>query len=175
MESSLIINTTSQDGKKLQKTITNLNPNATNAKLGEFAQRLTALTTNTYDKAVRINKIDVTEDDAGGGLTPVTVPATFQGKQIAVLAARNAVCLNDPFATAHYTTTTSPVEIYYNGDATQLNLININGNSNDPELLTEYDGRSGWFVSGGELLEVLAYTEETDNYTGAAIRLYFSD
>lgn len=66
MESSLIINTTSQDGKKLQKTITNLNPNATNAKLGEFAQRLTALTTNTYDKAVRINKIDVTEDDAGG-------------------------------------------------------------------------------------------------------------
>lgn len=103
----------------------------------------------------------------------MTVPATFQGKQIAVLAARDADCLNDPFATGHYTTTTSPVEIYYNGDATQLNLIN--GNSNPPTLLTEYEGRSGWFVAGGELLEVLVYVNETDNYTGAAIRLYFRD
>lgn len=66
MDSSLIINSTDTTGKKLQKSITNLNPNITNATAKEFAQKLNALTTNTYNGAIRINKIDVDEDDAGG-------------------------------------------------------------------------------------------------------------
>lgn len=70
MDSSLIINSTDTTGKKLQKSITNLNPNITNATAKEFAQKLNALTTNTYNGATRINKIDVDEDDEGGGLTP---------------------------------------------------------------------------------------------------------
>lgn len=74
MESNLIINSTALNGRKLQKSITNINPRATNAQLQEVAQRLNALTTNTYNGATRIDKIDVEEDDVGGGVTPE--PAT---------------------------------------------------------------------------------------------------
>ena len=67
---SLIINSTAQNGKKLQKSITNVNPACSNEDAGTFAQKLNALTTNTYQSAGIVKKMDVTEEDQGGGATP---------------------------------------------------------------------------------------------------------
>ena len=74
---SLIINSTSTAGKKLQKTMTNINPNCSNEDAGTFAQMTNALTTNTYGSAAVVKKMDVTEEDSGGGSTPtVTLNVT---------------------------------------------------------------------------------------------------
>ena len=52
---SIIVNSTNS-GKVLQKTITNVNPNADNDKLATWGQMLTALTDNTYTKTDRVDK-----------------------------------------------------------------------------------------------------------------------
>lgn len=78
---SIIVNSTNS-GKVLQKTITNVNPNADNDKLATWGQMLTALTDNTYTKTDRVDKANCdTESDkqtptlqlrAGTGTTPLT-------------------------------------------------------------------------------------------------------
>ena len=68
MDTSLIINAT-QNGKKVTKAITNINPEKDNATLKTFAQKVNALTTNNYVDATRVNKMSVEEADAGGGST----------------------------------------------------------------------------------------------------------
>lgn len=68
MKSSLIINSTDVNGNKKQKAITNINPSATSAQLKEFATRFNALSTNTYDSADIVDKINVdTEQRISGG------------------------------------------------------------------------------------------------------------
>lgn len=66
METSINILSTA-DGKKKQKSITNINPNATNAELSEVGQMINALTTNTYVETVRIDKQNVLEPSPSGG------------------------------------------------------------------------------------------------------------
>lgn len=65
MQKSLIINSVDQSGKAKSKSITNINPEASNEQLQEFAQRLTALSTNTYSGASVVTKSDVTEAVGG--------------------------------------------------------------------------------------------------------------
>lgn len=69
MDTSLIISSTNS-GKKLQKAITNINPDKDNAVLKTFAQKVNALTTNNYVDATRVNKMSVEEEyqQGGGGL-----------------------------------------------------------------------------------------------------------
>ena len=56
---SLEIETTATDGKKNTATISYVDPTATNEKLLQFAQMLTALTSDTYEKATKITKESV--------------------------------------------------------------------------------------------------------------------
>lgn len=80
MNSSLIIDATDPTGKKLQKTLAYIHPNATNAQLGEFAQKLMALTTNTYQGATRVKREDVTDPDYTGKPVPtLTLTASGSG------------------------------------------------------------------------------------------------
>lgn len=78
MNSSLIIDALDPRGKKLQKTLTYIHPNATNAKLETFAQKLMALTTNTYQGATRVKREDVTDPDYTGKPVP-TLTLTASG------------------------------------------------------------------------------------------------
>lgn len=66
MQTSLIINSTDTNGVAKSKAISNINSAATGAQLQELAQRITALTTNTYTGASVISKCDVTEYNNGG-------------------------------------------------------------------------------------------------------------
>ncbi len=65
-KTSLIIsNTDSTTGKKLQKTLTDINSAATNDELKTFAQAVNAVTTNTYGESNRVDRINVdTEESA---------------------------------------------------------------------------------------------------------------
>lgn len=63
METSLIVNSTTQTNTKKQRSFTSVNPEASNADLQTFAQKVVAMTNNSYSGATRVNKIDVTEPD----------------------------------------------------------------------------------------------------------------
>ena len=67
MDTSLIINATNS-GKKVTKAITNINPDKDNTILKTFAQKVNALTTNTYVDATRVDKMSVNE--SVGNLNP---------------------------------------------------------------------------------------------------------
>lgn len=55
-KTSVVLTTTDQQGKKLQKTFTDINPNATNAQLVAFTRALNALTSNVYQETSRVDK-----------------------------------------------------------------------------------------------------------------------
>lgn len=56
---SIEIESTTSASKKNTTTISYINPQATNAKLKEFAQMLIALTTDTYEGVTKITKESV--------------------------------------------------------------------------------------------------------------------
>ena len=56
---SIEIDTTTANGKKNTTNISYVNPQATNEKLGQFAQMLVALTTDTYEGTTKITKESV--------------------------------------------------------------------------------------------------------------------
>lgn len=56
---TLSINTTDINDKKQVTNVSNVNPQATNANLLQFAQILVALTTDTYVSAMKITKESV--------------------------------------------------------------------------------------------------------------------
>ena len=64
---SLIINAVGNVGenvgKKYQKSVTFINPAASNEVAGEFARRANALTTNVFNNAQVVKKMDVNEED----------------------------------------------------------------------------------------------------------------
>ena len=57
-KTSAIITSTDLSGKTLQKTLTNVNPEATSEHLATLGQMLNSLTTNTYVQTDRIDKIN---------------------------------------------------------------------------------------------------------------------
>jgi len=56
---SIEIDTTTSSGKKNTTNISYVNPQATNEKLGQFAQMLIALTTDSYVGTTKITKESV--------------------------------------------------------------------------------------------------------------------
>ena len=68
-KTSLIISSTAvSDGKKLQKTLTDINSAATNDQLKSFAQVLNNLTTNTYIETNRVDRTNCDSESGAGGL-----------------------------------------------------------------------------------------------------------
>lgn len=74
---SLAINTTDGNGKKIQKALTDINPNASTTALKNFAQGLNDLTTNDYVGSVRVTKINL--DDEDGDDTPASTKTARTG------------------------------------------------------------------------------------------------
>ena len=59
-ENSLIINATANNGAKLSKSITDINPDASNADLNAFAEGIYALTNNTVSAVTKVTKEELT-------------------------------------------------------------------------------------------------------------------
>ena len=76
-DQKIILTSTNPGGQTLQKTLTDINPDATNAQLKTFGQKLNALTNNTYGKTDRIIKYNCDTEEGGGSQTPtLTVPTS---------------------------------------------------------------------------------------------------
>lgn len=59
----VLITTEINSGKKLQKTLTDINPEATNAQLVAFTRSLNGLTTNTYVETNRIDRVRCDDEE----------------------------------------------------------------------------------------------------------------
>lgn len=64
MTTSIIINSTKSNGDKRQRSVTNIDSNATANQLIEFAGKLTALSTDAYISTVRVDKTELTWTEA---------------------------------------------------------------------------------------------------------------
>lgn len=71
---SLIIESTS-GGDKKQKSITDINPNATNEQLRVLAQGINRLTTNIYTGGTKVLKQNIAEEDSGKTVPTLSVVA----------------------------------------------------------------------------------------------------
>lgn len=77
MATAINYTSTSQTGKKLNKTVTNVNPNNTSTQLKTFAQMLNSLTTNHYGATTRIDKDELV---AASSLTAPTILLSHSNK-----------------------------------------------------------------------------------------------
>ena len=64
--SAIITATEHGTGKTLQKTLTNVNPDATSAQLATLGHMLNGLTTNVYVSTDRVDKYNCDTEDSGG-------------------------------------------------------------------------------------------------------------
>ena len=72
-KSTISINYVDRAGKKGQKSITDINPAASGEQLQEFAEKLNALTTNSYGNTNRVDKTPITDAAFPGETTPTIV------------------------------------------------------------------------------------------------------
>ena len=69
-DQKVILTSTNTSGQTLQKTLTDINPDASNAQLKTFAQMLNNMTDNTYGKTDRVIKYNCDTESGGSKLTP---------------------------------------------------------------------------------------------------------
>lgn len=73
-KSNIVITSTNSQGKTLQKTLTDINPAATNSQLATFGNMLNQLTTNVYGHTTKITKTNCdTEANPPARFGPIKV------------------------------------------------------------------------------------------------------
>ena len=73
---SVAINSTSPNGQKVQKTLTDISPTATSEQIIKLARSLNGLTDNTYNETNRFEKINADTEQVGGVFAMLTVGTT---------------------------------------------------------------------------------------------------
>ena len=76
MKRSVLLNSTSAQGKKLQKSFTDVNPEATGQSLKTFAQKVNALTTATYNSTDMVDKYNLDTETPPNPPTEPTLSLT---------------------------------------------------------------------------------------------------
>ena len=76
MKRSVLLNSTSAQGKKLQKSFTDVNPEATGQSLKTFAQKVNGLTTATYNSTDMIDKYNLDTETPPNPPTEPTLSLT---------------------------------------------------------------------------------------------------
>ena len=112
-KTSLILKATDQNGKTVNKTITDVNPDCSNEVLKTLGQKINALTTNFYGNTTRIDKIDCDLESGGG----TTVPTLTLSESTITLSAFNTAVTGTGGNLGF-----KEVVITYNGDG-QLSLV----------------------------------------------------
>lgn len=133
-KTSIIITSTDTTGKTLQKNITDVNPEATNAQLVTFAQGLNALTTNTYNGTSRVNKINC---DAEASAAVKTTPTLSLSKTSVSISSDT-----DFRTSAQYRRMQDYLVATYNGDG---EFIFPTSSMPDGIVLTNFEKITGGF------------------------------
>ena len=128
---SLVINSTTAQGKSLSKSITFINPDANSATLQELAQKLNALTTNTYKDSYIIDKVNADTEERRDALINPNLHLDGDGK---VQWDGNGVCVQRTSMSAMgmnipkgYTATTAFYYLESDGAYGKDWLVNENG------------------------------------------------
>ena len=150
---SIIISSTAQGGKKLQKTITNVNPEATNANLETFAQMFNGLSTNNYEETNRVKKQLTTEPDGGGSNKQQPELSVVLINRVESTGQHNEPIFNDTY------------RITYSGDGTLLNAEV--GYTDYPTTLTS----GGTICVQTETGDEIVWAEETANYKACSVTI----
>ena len=76
MKRSVLLNSTSAQGKKLQKSFTDVNPEASGQSLKTFAQKVNGLTTATYNSTDMVDKYNLDTETPPNPPTEPTLSLT---------------------------------------------------------------------------------------------------
>ena len=149
MESSLVINSIDTSGNLKQKTVTYVNPAVTNAKLETFAQKMTAMSTNTY---VNSKRLDATSPASELSPSEQIAPAQVVTKPQPVIS----------LGVWNKSGTTYTATISYNGDGTLSSTLGtISGSTLS---ITDADG----IFSG------IIMATETDTYAASSLSFTYN-
>ena len=161
-KTSLIIESTNTSGKKIQKTFTDVNPEATSAELKTFAQMCNGLTSNTYVRTDRIDKINCDTE----AITTKTAPTlAFTSPTVTVSEISTNVTTSNAFSYIFtYNGDATIDQFYITGDLASMNLMTIIQGGNGTFTLVFKRNTSGSISPGVITLHV----PETDTYAAAS-------
>ena len=129
-EQKLIISTTTPDGLDASKTISNINPEASNEKLAALGQKLTAFTDNAYDRTDRVIKINCDTEGGGGAKQTPTLTLSKTSCTTAEISSAAAglflVTITTDSDGALYVKFDSSLAL---GDAACVSVLTENGNT----------------------------------------------
>lgn len=163
-DQKVIITSTNTNGQTLQKTLTDINPDAGNTELKTFAQMLNGLTDNTYGKTDRVIKYNCDTEAGGGKQTPTL---QFWGGSTPFDKTSGTSVYKSNDTTLYF--------IKYDGDASNVyvdfdpadpNLLIAPGALNNSSL-PAYINAAQASLGGNYTLHI--YAPETDNFKAAAV------
>ena len=162
-KSNIVITSTSPQGKTLQKTLTDINPAATNEQLATFGNMLNQLTDNVYGNTTKITKVNCDGEEGGGKALPTV---TFTDTDYTTPA--ESINFKIPPTQAGDVT----IYCHYTGDAKPY--ISIPECNIFFALMDDEEQRDGWFavrimsISGITFIPgkypVVFYFPDTENY-----------
>ena len=154
-EQKIIINSTDTSGKAMQKTLTDINPDASNEQLSTFGQMLNNFTTNNYGKTERVIKVDCDAEAGGGKLTPTLqlLPASATLSQIQSANGFSVVIVNSGDGAFEF-------ELPVGNNGVSVSAPWRNGNNHDWKIYGTASATTG---------EIIVRTRETDNYKAGEI------
>lgn len=113
-KSNIVITSTNSQGKTLQKTLTDINPAATNSQLATFGNMLNQLTTNVYGHTTKITKTNCD--------TEANPPARFGPIKVYRLGDLENECTSLTFSDLNYGWENTFFAIIYEGNSSDLTL-----------------------------------------------------
>ena len=163
-DSNIVITSTSPQGKVLQKTLTDINPAATNAQLATFGTMLNALTDNQYGKTVKITKVHCDAEAGGGDTRPVPTLQIWNAQKTEVITTANS---QNGQSLAVY--------IKYTGDGKIFTSVDTRGCAVRIAEDLDQNNYAGTFLTiagdAGTDIVFTFMTPETDNYQAASVTL----
>lgn len=145
MKTSIIMNTLDQTtNKKRKRSITNINPNATNEEMKNFSMAVVGLTNDLYLETERVDKINVDTE-------PTPTPSTLSDRETTVTdAAKNGtakITFKRTETEASYGGVSLVVFYYNTQESTTEKLTTSSVSSGDPTIalyhvtIPNYNGR----------------------------------
>jgi len=169
-KTSAIVTYTDQTGKAMQKALTDINPDATNAQLVAFAQKLTGITSNSYVSTLRVDKVNCDSEAGGGDARPVPTLAFNDAKVVNNEISVTTVQNNGPSGGS-----ICRLPVTYNGDGTVHAMALEQTKGFVCCSAFYYEAQSTWAVGlrpaddnlCTEDVQIKVWADETENYKAA--------
>ena len=170
-DSNIVITSTSPQGKVLQKTLTDINPDATNAQLATFGTMLNALTDNQYGKTVKITKVHCDVESGGGDTRPVPTFEFFESNCTTPLTDNQLSVIKNANNTFGFKSNSDGM-IYLPCLGQKVDMF-----WRDAENQNGVKGffiHTGNYFEAGDTVDAVIKTEETENFKAGSVTLHIT-